>query len=76
MAIGGGHTHYGRYGSGRGANPMSILSPAVEPATGSVATGATRVKLTRIADADSVSDAKKLIQFSTQKREQRGSAQR
>ena len=64
MAIGGGHTHYGRYGS-HGANPLSILSPAVEKTTGAVATGATRVKLTRVSDAGS------LIQFSTQKRENR-----
>ena len=63
MAIGGGHTHYGRYASGLGVNPLSILSP-------SSATGSTRVKLTR------VSDKGKLIQFSTQKRETRGSAYR
>ena len=30
MAIGDGHTHYGRYASGRGANPLSILAPAWE----------------------------------------------
>ncbi len=63
MAIGGGHTHFGRYASGLGANPLAILSS-------SSATGSTRVKLTR------VSDAGKLIQFSTQKRENRGSAYR
>jgi hypothetical protein len=38
----------------------------VEKSTGAVATGATRVKLTRVGDAG------KLIQFSTQKREDRG----
>jgi anaerobic selenocysteine-containing dehydrogenase len=66
MAIGGGHTHFGRFGSGRGVNPLSILSPDVEETTGATATGATRVSLTR------VSEEGKLIQFSTQKRENRG----
>ena len=65
MAIGGGHTHYSRYASGRGANPLSILS-----ASDNGATGATRVKLTRVGDAG------KLIQFSTQKTETRGFAYR
>lgn len=66
MGLGGGHTHYGRYGAGRGANPLSILAASVEKSTGALATGATRVKLTR------VSDAGNLIQFSTQKSESRG----
>jgi len=63
MAIGGGHTHYSRYGSDRGANPLSILVPSTERTTGALATGSTRIRLTR------VSDAGNLIQFSTQKRE-------
>jgi anaerobic selenocysteine-containing dehydrogenase len=70
MAIGAGHTHFGRYASDRGANPLSILAPATEQTTGAIATGATRVKLTR------VSDAGRLIQFSTQKREDRNFAYR
>jgi anaerobic selenocysteine-containing dehydrogenase len=70
MAIGAGHTHFGRYASDRGANPLSILAPAKEKTTGSIATGATRVKLTR------VSDAGRLVQFSTQKRENRSFAHR
>ena len=70
MAIGGGHTHYGRYGSGHGANALSILSASVEKTTGAAATGATRVKLSR------VSETGNLIQFSTQKREKKGFAQR
>jgi anaerobic selenocysteine-containing dehydrogenase len=57
MAIGGGHTHYGRYASGRGANPLSILAPGL---------GGTRVKLAR------VGGRKDWIQFSTQDREERG----
>ena len=70
MAIGAGHTHFGRYASDRGANPLSILAPATEKTTGAIATGATRVKLTR------VSDAGRLIQFSTVKRENRSFAHR
>ncbi|MEP6961866.1 MAG: molybdopterin dinucleotide binding domain-containing protein, partial [Acidobacteriota bacterium] len=49
MAIGQGHAHYTRYASGRGANPLSILAPAFETATGAVLTGATRVRITRLA---------------------------
>jgi anaerobic selenocysteine-containing dehydrogenase len=63
MAIGAGHTHFGRYASDRGANPLSILAPVT-------ATGTTRVKLSR------VSDAGRLIQFSTVKRENRSFAHR
>ena len=70
MAIGGGHTHFGRYASDRGANPLSILAPSTEKTTSAIATGATRVKLTR------VSDSGRLIQFSTAKRENRSFAHR
>ncbi len=48
MAIGQGHHSFGRYASNRGANPLSILAPAWEEATGSLAMGATRVRLTRL----------------------------
>jgi anaerobic selenocysteine-containing dehydrogenase len=65
MAIGQGHTHYGRYASGRGANPLSILSPMWEEAAGVLATGGTRVRLERLATANG-----ELIQFSPQDREQ------
>jgi anaerobic selenocysteine-containing dehydrogenase len=58
MAIGDGHTHYGRYASGRGANPLSILSPEL-------ALGATRVRLAKLE-----AKAGQLIQFSPQDREQ------
>ncbi len=70
MAIGAGHTNFGRYASDRGANPLSILAPSTEKTTGAIATGATRVKLTR------VSDTGRLIQFSTIKRENRSFAHR
>jgi anaerobic selenocysteine-containing dehydrogenase len=65
MAIGQGHTHYGRYASQRGANPLSILSPMWEEATGALVTGGTRVKLERIGEGPG-----ELIQFSPQDREQ------
>jgi len=65
MAVGEGHTHYGRYASGRGANPLSILAPAWEQASGAPVFGGTRVRLTRL-------DRKPedLIQFSPRDREQ------
>ena len=45
MPIGQGHGEYGRYASGRGANPIQILSPQLEPETGGLAWAATRVRL-------------------------------
>jgi menaquinone reductase, molybdopterin-binding-like subunit len=47
MPVGQGHTNFGRFASGRGANPLSILAPLTEHETGSLAWAATRVKLTR-----------------------------
>lgn len=57
MAIGGGHRNSGRYGSGRGVNPLAIVSPP--------AFGATRVQLTRLEVK-----AGDPIQFSPNDREQ------
>lgn len=57
MAIGDGHTHFGRYASGRGSNPLSILAPVA-------AWGSTRVRLTRLGDRHG------FIQFSAQYREE------
>jgi anaerobic selenocysteine-containing dehydrogenase len=65
MAIGDGHTHYGRYASGRGANPLAIVQPVWEPSTNALAFGATRV---RVAKLDRKPDD--LIQFSPQDKEQ------
>jgi anaerobic selenocysteine-containing dehydrogenase len=48
MPIGQGHEKFGRFASGRGANPLSILAPLTERETGALAWGATRVKLTRV----------------------------
>jgi anaerobic selenocysteine-containing dehydrogenase len=48
MPVGQGHTNFGRFASGRGANPLSILAPLAEHETGSLAWAATRVKLARV----------------------------
>ncbi len=48
MPVGQGHKDFGRFASGHGANPLSILAPMVEHDTGSLAWAATRVKLTRV----------------------------
>lgn len=45
MPVGQGHSNFGRYASGRGANPIAILAPLEEPETGSLAWAATRVKI-------------------------------
>jgi anaerobic selenocysteine-containing dehydrogenase len=66
MAIGDGHTHYGRYASGQGANPISILAPVWEKSAGALALGATRIRLAR------AGGPRGLTRFSTQDREQRG----
>jgi anaerobic selenocysteine-containing dehydrogenase len=47
MPVGQGHENYGRYASGRGANPIKILAPQVEPTTGALAWAATRVNITK-----------------------------
>lgn len=46
MPIGQGHSEYGRYAKDRGVNPISILSPQVEPKSGNLASSATRVNIT------------------------------
>jgi anaerobic selenocysteine-containing dehydrogenase len=52
MPAGQGHDNFTRYATGRGANPIRILSPVTEPETGALAWAATRVKVTRVGDAD------------------------
>jgi anaerobic selenocysteine-containing dehydrogenase len=52
MPVGQGHENYTRYASGRGENPIRILAPVVQAETESLAWAATRVKITRVADAD------------------------
>ncbi|MBV8550123.1 MAG: molybdopterin-dependent oxidoreductase [Acidobacteriaceae bacterium] len=65
MGIGEGHAHYGRFASGRGANPLSILAPVWENSTNTLAFGATRVRITRLGRRPG-----ELIQFSPRDREQ------
>ena len=66
MGIGDGHTHLGRYASGRGANPLAILAPLWQRDTGALALGGTRVRLARVAAR------RDWIQFSLQDRRERG----
>ena len=65
MAIGDGHSHYSRYASGRGANPLSILAPVWDKATGVLVPGATRVRLAR------AGGPRGWTQFSTEDRQER-----
>ena len=48
MPVGQGHEQYGRYASGRGANPLKILAPQLEPTTSSWAWAGTRVSVARV----------------------------
>ena len=48
MPLGQGHDNFTRYGSGRGANPISILAPMHVSGTDSLAWAATRVRISRI----------------------------
>jgi menaquinone reductase, molybdopterin-binding-like subunit len=52
MPVGQGHENYTRYATGRGENPIRILAPVKENVTGELAWAATRVKITKVADAD------------------------
>jgi anaerobic selenocysteine-containing dehydrogenase len=45
MPIGQGHAQFGRYAKNRGVNPISILAPLMDPDSGSLAWGGTRVKI-------------------------------
>ena len=47
MPLGWGHAGYGRWAEGRGVNPMAILTPLVDEATGALAYAATRARLVR-----------------------------
>lgn len=52
MPVGQGHETFTRYASGRGANPIRVLAPVEEPATGTLAWSATRVRLTKVGEPD------------------------
>ena len=58
MAIGQGHTHYGRYASGRGANPLALVAGIVDGQTGVPALGDVSVRI------EKVSEQRSLVQFS------------
>ncbi|MDC4225437.1 MAG: hypothetical protein MPW15_14660 [Candidatus Manganitrophus sp.] len=48
MPLGQGHgTFYGRYARERGVNPLTLLAPLIDPPSGALATGATRVRIER-----------------------------
>jgi anaerobic selenocysteine-containing dehydrogenase len=70
MAIGDGHSHYSRYASGRGANPLAILAPVWEKSTGALVTGATRVRLAR------AGGRRGWVQFAAPDREERAHDER
>jgi anaerobic selenocysteine-containing dehydrogenase len=52
MPVGQGHEEYGRYATGRGANPIQVLAPDMETATGSLAWASTRVNVARVGVGD------------------------
>jgi anaerobic selenocysteine-containing dehydrogenase len=52
MPVGQGHETFTRYASGRGANPVAILAPVTDSATGALAWAATRVKIARVGGPD------------------------
>jgi anaerobic selenocysteine-containing dehydrogenase len=45
MSLGQGHSSYGRYARRRGVNPLNLLAPALDTVTGTMASGATRVRI-------------------------------
>jgi anaerobic selenocysteine-containing dehydrogenase len=52
MPAGQGHTSFTRYATGRGENPVDLLAPITESATGEWAWAATRVSIARVGDPD------------------------
>jgi len=50
IPLGQGHTEYGRYAKGVGVNPYRILDPKFDAKTGELATFATDVQVTKVAD--------------------------
>jgi hypothetical protein len=49
VARGGGHTAFGRFARGRGANVMDLVVPGIDPLGGFPALLGTRVRVERIA---------------------------
>jgi anaerobic selenocysteine-containing dehydrogenase len=64
MPVGQGHETFTRYASKRGVNPIGLLAPMADSATGAFAWAATRVRLARTADSDGT-----LILFASEMRE-------
>jgi len=52
MPVGQGHTSFTRYASNRGENPIELIAPMADSATGSLAWAATRVKVSRVGPPD------------------------
>ncbi len=50
IPLGQGHTEYGRYAKGIGINPYQILTASFDKQSGELATHATDVKITKVAD--------------------------
>jgi anaerobic selenocysteine-containing dehydrogenase len=67
MPVGQGHDDYGRYASNRGANPIQLLAPNMETATGSLAWASTRVNLVRVGTGDLILYSKGPTQWDQQK---------
>ena len=63
MAMGQGHVDYGRYASGRGANPLRLIGDAREEKTGAPAFGAVWVSIEKLGRRPG------LVQFATSDRE-------
>src|ERR1700723_2768984 len=66
MPVGQGHANFTRYASGRGANPISLLAPLTDSATGSLAWAATRVKVARVGEGKIVMFGASLTEQSTE----------
>lgn len=47
VPMGQGHAEYGRWARARGANPLELLAPSTDQATGALAYGATRARLVK-----------------------------
>jgi anaerobic selenocysteine-containing dehydrogenase len=52
MPVGQGHQMFTRYATGRGSNPVPLIAPLTDAATGEWAWAATRVKIARVGDPD------------------------
>jgi anaerobic selenocysteine-containing dehydrogenase len=48
IPVGQGHSDFGRFAQGRGANPLALVAPVTDPDSGALAWGATRVRVTPV----------------------------